>query len=693
MMPNRIQGPFPLLRRAAAVLAAALLALLLLAACQTAATPAPAATESGATATAAPAPTARPTDTAAPPTYIPTPTAAPATALPTPTTAAPTAPPPPETPAPTPDAGASAGASAGFPAHTELPAPPDRDLARLARELRPEVAIPPPERAAWAVGDVDELWLFSFAEMRKYNRPFELRLITANAYWWVEQGVSAAQEGLERSAAAFEEVYYPRVVGVFGGIDPVGLDGDPRLHIVNGRLPGVGGYFSGDDRYPKAIRSASNEREAIYINIGGISPGHDFYDQVLLHELQHAIHSYADASEDTWVNEGLAELAVTIAGMPTGSIRPFLRSRPISLVHWPVAAPGGAANYGAAALFMHYLTEHYGGRDDLRPLLQEAQDGAAGVDAYLRLVGGPTFEAVFGDWAAANLLDEDGGKYGYANLDITAPVFRRLQTGTELESEIPQFSIEYITLVPGGAPARLVFQGRPAAPLLPAEVGPDGCWWSNSGDSIGSSLIRPLDLRRVEQPQLDYEVWFDIEEHWDYAYVQLSADGGQTWEVMETAHTDAADPLDTAFGPGYTGISGGWLAESLSLADYAGREILLRFQYITDDATNSHGLCLRRLAVSDAAAGGPELSSPELGDWQPDGFVFTGNRVQQRFIVQLIREGAANEVHWLELDAANYGQLLIQPAASGEQLTLAVQPLAPGTRLNAHYTLRLAAAE
>ena len=689
MTPNRTQRPFPRLRRAAVIFAAALLALLL-AACGTDATPA--ATESGATADATPAaaPTARPTDTAAPPTYIPTPTAAPATPHPSPTTAASTT--PPETPAATPDG----GASAGFPAlHTAFPAPPDRDVARLARELWPEVSVPAPgERAAWAVGDLDELWLFSFAEMQKYRSPFELRLVSANAYWWVEQGAPVEQEGLERSAAIFEEVYYPRVTAVFGGIDPAGLDADPRLHIVNGLMPGVGGYFSGDDRFPQAIRSGSNEREAIYINIAGISPGNDYYDQIVLHELQHAIHSYADANEDTWVNEGLSELAVTIAGLPTESIRPFLRSRPISLVHWPVAAPGGAANYGAATLFMHYLTEHYGGRDDLRPLLQQAQDGAAGVDAYLELVGGgANFEAVFGDWAIANLLDEDGGKYGYANLDITAPVYRRLRAGTELESEIPQYSTEYITLVPGGGAARLIFQGRPAVPLLPVEVGPEGCWWSNSGDSIGASLTRRLDLRRIEQPQLDFEVWFDIEEHWDYAYLQASTDGGQTWDILATAHTDAADPLDTAFGPGYTGISDGWLAESVSLTDYAGREIRLRLQYITDDATNSHGLCLRRLAVSDAATGGAALRSPELGGWQPDGFVFTGNRVQQRFIVQLIREGAANQVQRLALDAANYGELLIAPPADGERLTLAVQPLAPATRLDAHYTLRLAAAE
>lgn len=688
MMPNRNERPFPRLCRVAAVFAAALL-VLLLAACGTDATPA--ATESGATAapTAAAAPTARPTDTAMPPASIPTPTPAPATPRPASATTTPT---PPETSLSTPEA----GPTPGFPVlHTEFPAPPDRDVARLARELWPEVSIPAPgERTAWAMGDIDELWLFSFAEMQKHRRPFELRLISANAYWWVEQGASVEQAGLERSAAIFEEVYYPKVTAVFGGIDPAGLDDDPRLHIVNGRMPGVGGYFSGDDRFPQALRSGSNEREAIYINIAGLAPGNDYYDQIVLHELQHAIHSYADANEDTWVNEGLSELAVTIAGLPTESIRPFLRSRPISLVHWPVAAPGGAANYGAATLFMHYLTEHYGGRDDLRPLLRQAQDGAAGVDAYLELAGGrATFEAVFGDWAVANLLDEDGGKYGYANLDITAPVYRRLRAGTELESEIPQYSTEYITLAPGGAAARLIFQGRPAVPLLPVEVGPDGCWWSNSGDSIGASLTRRLDLRRMEQPQLDFEVWFDIEEHWDYAYLQVSADGGQTWDILATAHTDAADPLDTAFGPGYTGVSGGWLAESVSLADYAGREIRLRLQYITDDATNSHGLCLRRLAVSDAAAGGGELRSPELGDWQPDGFVFTGNRVQQRFIVQLIREGAANQVQPLELDAANYGELRIAPPADGERLTLAVQPLAPATRLDAHYTLRLAAAE
>ena len=68
---------------------------------------------------------------------------------------------------------------------------------------------------------------------------------------------------------------------------------------------------------------------------------------------------------------------------------------------------------------MHYLTEHYGGRDDIKALVRQPADGIAGVDAYLREGGyGVEFQDVFRDWAVATLLDEDHGRYSYGDMDV-----------------------------------------------------------------------------------------------------------------------------------------------------------------------------------------------------------------------------------------------------------------------------------
>ncbi|GIT58344.1 MAG: hypothetical protein Ct9H300mP19_02920 [Dehalococcoidia bacterium] len=39
-----------------------------------------------------------------------------------------------------------------------------------------------------------------------------------------------------------------------------------------------------------------------------------------------------------------------------------------------------------------------------------------------------------------------------------------------------------------------------------------------------------------------------------------------------------------SYGPGLTGNSMGWVQDSVDISSYAGQEILIRFEYITDDA-------------------------------------------------------------------------------------------------------------
>ncbi len=252
---------------------------------------------------------------------------------------------------------------------------PDRDLFRLTRELVPGSGDIPRtvsrDSEEFKAGRTDTFWLMDLANTRAYQSKFELVLVTPHAYWYVEEGLRLRNSEIERSAARFEDVVYPAVTQVFGNEWSPGIDNDPHLSILNAKLIGVGGYFSSTDEYPVGVRPRSNQRETIYINALNVPPGGANYDEVLAHELQHAIHWNADASEDTWVNEGLAELSTSIALGSLFSIRQFLRGPPTSLVNWPVSSLGGITNYGASSLFMHFLTEHYGGRSNLRSLLAQ----------------------------------------------------------------------------------------------------------------------------------------------------------------------------------------------------------------------------------------------------------------------------------------------------------------------------------
>ena len=583
---------------------------------------------------------------------------------------------------------------------TEFITPPERDYYRLARELMPGVGeVNPVVRRSASTLEVGHRETFRLVDLianRQYEREFELRLVTPHAYWFFEEGIDVDQEALARSASEFENTIRPKLVGVFGEEWTPGVDGDPHLYVINANLRGVGGYFNSADEYPSEIRPASNEIEAIYINVRYLPPGTDIYLQVLAHELQHAIHWKTDVSEETWVNEGLSELAVTIAGFPETSILEFRRAGPTSLIHWPADGPGQGRNYGAGSLFMRYLTEHYGGRDDLRALMTEPGDGIEGLDAHLETMGYEArFPDVFRDWAVANLLDEDGGPYGYADLSMSFPVTRNLRGGDKLVSTIPQYANEYIRLEQLPSPAVLSFDGDSTTSLLPVDVD-SLCWWSNKGDVIDSTLTATVDLREVDNATLTYDVWFSIEEDWDFAYVEVSEDGGSTWTILETPLSSTDDPLQVSFGPGYTGKSGGWQEEAVPLDQWAGQEILVRFQYITDAAIHDHGLCLDDIRVWNPDTSEPGSVPDLISRIQFDGFVWTNNLVRQDFIVQVVYQGdgdSTNRVVQVPLDNENQGEIRLESDPDVRRIVAVVQSLAQATRMPASYTMRLDRAE
>ena len=61
--------------------------------------------------------------------------------------------------------------------------------------------------------------------------------------------------------------------------------------------------------------------DLIYIDAIGLSPDAPGYQAVLAHELQHAVHWAADPGEETWLNEGLSELAMNRTGFRPTNVR------------------------------------------------------------------------------------------------------------------------------------------------------------------------------------------------------------------------------------------------------------------------------------------------------------------------------------------------------------------------------------
>jgi len=83
--------------------------------------------------------------------------------------------------------------------------------------------------------------------------------------------------------------------------------------------------------------------------------------------------------------------------------------------------------------------------------------------------------------------------------------------------------------------------------------------------------------------------WYSIEEDWDYAYVEISTDGGNTFFSIPGNVTTTSNPHGSNMGNGITGSSGGWVEGKFDLGDYAGQQIYLRLRYVTDSWWGSIG--------------------------------------------------------------------------------------------------------
>jgi len=147
---------------------------------------------------------------------------------------------------------------------------------------------------------------------------------------------------------------------------------------------------------------------------------------------------------------------------------------------------------------------------------------------------------------------------------------------------------------------------------LPAQieqpvVPPQGAymWWGGKTSMTDANLTMaaPLDFGAVTSPTLSFKTFYDIEEGWDFGFVQASTDGGATWASLAGPHmTEEHDPscyfIDEL--PGYSGYSEDWIDEVVDLSSLAGQSsVWLRFRYRTDPATLGMGWYLDDIKVSD----------------------------------------------------------------------------------------------
>jgi len=515
-----------------------------------------------------------------------------------------------------------------------IPAPPDRDLSELAGRLikgyvEPEKILAP---QTLTLGQKVYFWILRDGGNTKVSG--EVSYISEHAYWIFENGFIPNTDDIEKVAESFENNIWPVVTEVFGYPVTPGIDADERMVIYNGILQsGMGGYFSAADSYSNKIRKHSNERQALYMSANQLALTSRQYLSVLAHELQHATHFASDSSEDSWVNEGLSEIAAEIAGFDRTAIPTFIETPSTSLIAFDTSP----ANYGAANLFFAFLATHYGGTKILSAVSQNQQDGMDSIDSVLADLGFDVRgEDVYADWLIANYLNSREGPYSYKSHSLPPVTQIPMKVPSSLNRQVKSFGADYVVGSSKSQQITIEFKGEVETALLthPPHSGKT-CWWSNQGDSINSTLTKRVDLSNVNTATLSYWVNYDIEESWDYGYTMVSTDEGVTWDILATERSNNFNPNGNSYGPGLTGNSMGWVQDSADISSYAGQEILIRFEYITDDALFAKGICLddfeiRAINWTD--------DTTTTGNWIPKGFALVQTTIPTDYLIQVIHK-------------------------------------------------------
>jgi len=536
---------------------------------------------------------------------------------------------------------------------------PTRDLRDLALRLRPGLKDIPQvvETGPYNVGDELEFWASNVDDNRQFKVKATLVYKTDVVYVWVQSGEKFDKDKIIRSVDTFSQKSYPVERAFFGSEWKPGVDNDPRLHILHANDLGssIAGYYSSADEFSRLANEFSNEKEMFYISLEWLnrSQDYDYYETVLAHEFQHMIHWHNDRNEETWVNEGLSELAQDVASYPpdTGFASVFAGVPDTQLNTWSDAPNGNSEHYGSAYLYMAYILQRFG-EDVTKAVVAHPANGITGVtDALAETGHAQSAQDVFADWLVANYANDPqamglDGVYGYKQLQAPAPApektFRRYPVENR-STTVHNFGADYLELQGSGD---VTFHFRGATETRLANVTPSSgqlMWWSNRADDSDSLLSRSFDFSSVAPDaklEMQANLWYDIEADYDYLYVLASVDG-KKWDILPGQRTTADNPSGNSFGDAYTGVSsasGGdvseWIEERYDLSAYAGQKVTIRFEYVTDDAVNHPGAFVDDIQIPAIGYSADFEDGPD--GWESQGWLLTDNRLPQRWIVQVL---------------------------------------------------------
>jgi hypothetical protein len=528
----------------------------------------------------------------------------------------------------------------------------------------PRSTVPNTHWRDYALGDTVTVDVVNYAQQAAVSVPVQLAAVDDLVYVWVEQGTAYAAVDLSRFAQRVTSEVVAPVDGLWGPDT-----GAFQVHVVLTEQTG-----DGLDAYYQYQPFDELAAPRMIIN----SARFPMLDDPLLwsrlaHEYQHLLRHIDTGSVPAWLNEGYSTYTEQALGLASVDylINTYRAEPRTPLMGWS----GTLADYGASLLFVEYFQQRFGS-PVLRELARERGHGYQALNRTLSLRSEITAETLFADFVVTQLVGQM----------TRATSIRQLPYSTR--GTLPQTGTDLYQLDPtANAMLRLDFTQPADAPLLPnLTCGQQRFMYALPVDNSRALLTTQLDLRAIDDPTLSFELWYDLEQHWDYAHIAASLDG-QTWSYLTTPAMSSDNPWRRARAAGYTGSSGGWASQTLDLSEFAGQQVMLRFEVAHDESKTSWGVALDNVRLG--SAGQVETFDTEPVNWQSEGWAWVDGCLPQRTLIQVIGRVNGQNYALRILTDQSFSREFVLPAGSQGEKFIAITPITPYTLHPLVYTLNV----
>ncbi|MBE2183714.1 MAG: immune inhibitor A [Anaerolineae bacterium] len=225
---------------------------------------------------------------------------------------------------------------------------------------------------------------------------------------------------------------------------------------------------------------------------------------------------------------------------------------------------------GGQQLFLSYLRQRFGESIVMR-LFEAANEGDAALDRAIAETdmrdpvtgAAPTSGEIFSDFAAANIINRlfGDGRFAYTNALLDPG---EVAAASELELEhslktagVPYGVAYYFYTAPEAQTIQVQFQGAESISRFAGRSSDleNRFYLADSLPNADLTLTRRVDLTGVSAAELTFDALFDLSTGWNYGYVSVSVDEGETWEALPVVGGEVNNLHGAAYGPGFTGVS------------------------------------------------------------------------------------------------------------------------------------------